>query len=162
MLFGDGSYDPKNRIENNTNYIPSYQSVNSTHPTNSYVTDDYFALLDDNEGLFNNDLVDIGIGRLPVSTLTEANILVDKIEQYYKMSSFGSWRNDIVFVADDGDSGDGNTHMWQADSLANHISDNYEEINIQKIYLDNYAQESTPGGPRSEDTQNAINNNYYY
>ncbi|MEC9209320.1 MAG: type IX secretion system sortase PorU [Bacteroidota bacterium] len=158
LLFGDGSYDPKNRIEDNTNYILTYQSANSTDPTLSYVTDDYFGLLDDNEGLFNNDLVDIGIGRFPVSTLSEANILVDKVVQYYKISSFGNWRNDIAFIADDGDSKDGNTHMWQADSLANIVADNYEEINIQKIYLDNYEQESTPGGPRSEDTQNAINN----
>ena len=158
LLFGDGSYDPKNRIENNTNYIPTFQSANSTHPTESYVTDDYFGLLNDNEGLFNNDLVDIGIGRFPVSTLSEANILVDKVAQYYKISSLGTWRNDVAFIADDGDSNDGNTHMWQADSLANYIADNYEEINIQKIYLDNYYQESTAGGPRSPDTQNAINN----
>jgi hypothetical protein len=158
LLFGDGSYDPKDRIANNTNYIPTYQSENSTHPTLTHVTDDYFALLDDNEGLFSNDLVDIGVGRFPVSTLVQANILVDKVEQYYAKESFGSWRNDIVFVADDGDSKDGNTHMWQADSLANIVADNYQDININKIYLDNYLQESTPGGPRSEATQNAINN----
>ena len=63
-----------------------------------------------------------------------------------------------MFIADDGDAKDGNTHMWQADSLANIIAGNYDEINIKKIYLDNYQQESTPGGPRSEETQNAINN----
>jgi len=158
LLFGDGSYDPKNRIENNTNYIPTYQSLNSTHPILSYVTDDYFGLLDEHEGLFNDDLVDIGIGRLPVATLLEANALVHKMEQYYSMSSFGSWRNDVVFIADDGDASDGNTHMWQADSLANYVADHYDEINIKKIYLDNYEQESTPGGPRSMDAQNAINN----
>ena len=159
LLFGDGSYDPKTRITNNTNYIPTYQSLNSTHPTLSYVTDDYFGLLDDHEGLFNDDLVDIGVGRFPVSTLSEANILVDKVERYYEVSSFGSWRNDVVFIADDGDALDGNTHMWQADSLANHVADHYDEINIKKIYLDNYVQESTPGGPRSVSAQNAINNN---
>ncbi len=158
LLFGDGSYDPKDRIENNTNFIPTYQSENSTHPTQSYVTDDYFGLFDEEEGLFNNDLVDIGIGRLPSKTLLEANILVDKIERYYSILSFGSWRNDVVFIADDGDAKDGNTHMWQADSLANIIADNYDEINIKKIYLDNYQQEATPGGPRSEDAQHAINN----
>ena len=158
LLFGDGSFDPKDRIQNNTNYIPTYQSENSVHPVYSYVTDDFFGLLDPNEGEFKNDLVDIGVGRFPVSTLSEANILVDKIEQYYKQSSFGSWRNDIAFIADDGDALDANLHMWQSDTLANHIDDNYEEINIQKIYLDNYEQESTPAGPRSEATQNAINN----
>ncbi len=158
LLFGDGSYDPKNRVPFNTNYIPTYQSLNSTHPTLSYVTDDYFALLDDDEGMFMNDLVDIGVGRFPVSNLAEANGLVDKVEQYYAKESFGSWRNDIAFIADDGDSKDGNTHMWQADSLANFVADNYKNININKIYLDNYLQESTPGGPRSETTNNAINN----
>ena len=158
LLFGDGSYDPKNRIPNNTNYIPTYQSQNSTNPTRTYVTDDYFGLLDENEGLFSNDLVDIGIGRFPVSSISEANILVDKVQQYYSKDSFGSWRNDIVFIADDGDANDGNTHMWQADSLSNYVFDNYSDINIAKIYLDNYLQEATPGGPRSEATQNAINN----
>ena len=156
LLFGDGSYDPKDRISNNTNYIPTYQSLNSTHPIRTHVTDDYFALLDSTEGLFLNDLIDIGVGRLPASTLAEANILVDKIERYYSEESFGSWRNDIAFVADDGDALDANTHMWQADSLANHIDDNHPDINIKKIYLDNYPQESTPGGPRSDAAQQAI------
>tara|TARA_B110000240_G_scaffold89993_1_gene102192 strand:+ start:115 stop:3495 length:3381 start_codon:yes stop_codon:yes gene_type:complete len=158
LLFGDGSYDPKNRVTDNTNFIPTYQSLNSTHPVYSYVTDDYFGLLDDNEGEFNNDLVDIGIGRFPVSTLSEANLLVAKVQNYYSKNSFGSWRNDIVFIADDGDANDGNTFMRDSDSLANIVADNYKNININKIYLDNYLQESTPGGPRSEATNNAINN----
>ena len=158
LLFGDGSYDPKNRVTDNTNFIPTYQSLNSTHPIYSYVTDDYFGLLDDNEGEFNNDLVDIGIGRFPASSLSQANVLVDKVQRYYAKESFGSWRNDIVFIADDGDAKDGNTHMWQADSLANIVADNYKNININKIYLDNYLQESTPGGPRSTSANNAINN----
>ena len=158
LLFGDGSYDPKNRISNNTNFIPTYQSFNSTSPTTSYVTDDYFGLLDDSEGLFINDLIDIGIGRFPVSTQEEAEILVDKVEYYYSQFSFGSWRNDIVFIADDGDANDQNIHMWQADSLANIVDDNYQDLNISKIYLDNYYQESTPAGPRSQSAQDAINN----
>ena len=57
LLFGDGSYDNKNRISNNTNFIPTYQSVNSLHPTLSYVTDDFYAVLDDNDGDFINDLI---------------------------------------------------------------------------------------------------------
>lgn len=158
LLFGDGSYDHKNRVLNNTNYIPTYQSLNSTHPTLTYVTDDYFGLLDENEGLFINDLVDIGIGRLPVSNITDASNMVDKIERYYDKESFGAWRNDIVFIADDGDASDGNIHMSQADSLSNIVANNYKEINISKIYLDSYLQESTPGGPRSSATQSAINN----
>ena len=47
--------------------------------------------------------------------------------------------------------------MWQADSLANIIDDNVQNFNINKIFLDNYNQISTPGGPRSPDAQTAIN-----
>ena len=42
LLFGDGSYDPKNRTEDNTNFIVTYQSDRSLDRTKSYVTDDYF------------------------------------------------------------------------------------------------------------------------
>ena len=87
LLFGDASYDPLSRILSNTNFVPSFQSNNSVSPTQSYVTDDYFGLLDDSEGNFANDLVDIGIGRFPVKTLTEANDMVDKVKNYN-----GKWR----------------------------------------------------------------------
>ena len=159
LLFGDGSFfDNKDRINNNTNFIPTYQSVNSLHPTLSYVTDDFYAVLDDNDGDFINDLIDIGIGRLPVKNTDEANDMVNKVELYYNQDAFGDWRNTITFVADDGDAKDGNLHMNQANNLANYVDTNYKNININKIYLDNYLQESTPGGPRSPDAQNAINN----
>jgi hypothetical protein len=156
LLFGDASYDPLSRISSNTNFVPSFQSNNSVSPTQSYVTDDYFGLLDDTEGNFANDLVDIGIGRFPVQTLTEANDMVDKVKNYNGKMAIGDWRNKVTFIADDGDADDGNTHMWQADSLANIIDDNYKNINIKKIYLDAFTQESTPGGPRSPDAQKAI------
>ena len=81
LLFGDGSYDNKDRINNNTNFIPTYQSVNSLHPTLSYVTDDFYAVLDDNDGDFINDLIDIGIGRLPVKNTDEANEFKTKLEE---------------------------------------------------------------------------------
>ncbi len=156
LLFGDASYDPLSRILSNTNFVPSFQSNNSVSPTQSYVTDDYFGLLDDSEGNFANDLVDIGIGRFPVKTLTEANDMVDKVKNYNGKMAIGDWRNKVTFIADDGDADDGNTHMWQADSLANIIDDNYKKINIKKIYLDAFTQEATPGGPRSPDAQKAI------
>ena len=50
LLFGDGSYDPKSRISGNTNQIPCFQSLNSLQPIVSYVSDDFFGLLDDGEG----------------------------------------------------------------------------------------------------------------
>ena len=57
LLFGDASYDPKNRLPNNTNFIVSFQSPTPHNATTinelySYVTDDYFAVLDDQEVFF--------------------------------------------------------------------------------------------------------------
>ena len=95
---------------------------------------------------------------MPIKNTDEANDMVKKVELYYNQDAFGDWRNTITFVADDGDAKDGNLHMNQANNLANYVDTNYKNININKIYLDNYLQESTPGGPRSPDAQNAINN----
>jgi len=50
LLYGDGSYHNKGTDVNNTNFILTYQSVNSLSPVSSFVTDDFFGLLDDNEG----------------------------------------------------------------------------------------------------------------
>ena len=45
------SYDPKDRLSNNTNFVITYQSTNSYSPLNTFSTDDYFGYLDDDEGL---------------------------------------------------------------------------------------------------------------
>jgi hypothetical protein len=147
LLFGDGSFDHKDIIEDNTNIVPTYQTPNSLHPVTSYTSDDFFGYLDDGEGDMANDMLDIGIGRLPVATLEEAKVAVDKIIHYGTADEavMKPWRNVITFVADDGD---GNSHLNQADNLAAFVSQNYLEYNIEKIYFDAYRQVTTPGGKR--------------
>ena len=75
LLFGDASFDYKNRVVNNTNLIPAYQSKIFLDPLSTYTSDDFFAFLDDNEdinsGLVTN-LLDIGIGRVPAKNNEEA------------------------------------------------------------------------------------------
>ena len=156
LIIGDASYDPKDRIPNNTNFVITYQSANSVSPLNTFATDDYFGYLDENEGLLQGDLIDIGIGRLPAKTSSEANNMVDKIINYSSRESMGEWRNISSFIADDGDDSDGNIHMIQAESLANIVDDNYNNFNFDKFYVDAYNQESTPIGQRSPDCRNAI------
>ncbi len=145
LLFGDASYDYKDVLTGNTNLVPTYQSNNVTAPTTSHVTDDYFGLLDPNEGESISHKVDIGIGRLPVQTTAEATNAVAKIKRYYEKSTFGAWRNITAFVADDED---GNLHNRDCDKLALYVDTNYAEYNVDKIYFDTYKQESTPGGKR--------------
>jgi len=156
LLFGDASYDPKDRMNNNSNFIPVYLSPESLHPVTSYVTDDFFGCIDNNEGGLTADVLDIGVGRLPVQTVAEAEMAVDKIIHYATDTEKvnGDWRNVISFVADDGD---GNSHMMQADELARMIDTAYRNYNVDKIFLDAYNQISTPGGQRVPDATAAIN-----
>ncbi|NCC72812.1 MAG: type IX secretion system sortase PorU [Sphingobacteriia bacterium] len=155
LLFGDASYDYKNIMSNNSNFVPAFQSENSIHFTNSWATDDYFGYLDPNEGTGLNDLVDIGIGRLVVQTVDEAQMAIDKIIHYATSpEAFGSWRNAVTFVADDEN---GNSHLNQAEQLAVFIDTTYKNYNVDKIYIDAYLQESTTGGQRYPSVNQAIN-----
>jgi hypothetical protein len=156
LLFGDASYDYKQRKQNNTNFVPSYESPESLDPVDSYVTDDYFVLLDDNEGQGTLGTLDLGVGRLPVMNETEAMEAIDKILHYCSESDTvkHDWRNILAFVADDGD---GNLHMTQVEEMTTLIGTSHPVYNIDKIYLDAYPQVSTPGGQRSPEVNNTIN-----
>lgn len=154
LLIGDASYDFKDRIPENTNFVPSYQSANSTNLGSVYVTDDFFGLLDDWDGDFSGDSLDLAIGRIPVQTASEAAQMVAKIKSYYSKSTMGSWRNDICFVADDEDS---NTHIDDTEDLARSVSRAYPNFNQKKIYFDAYVQEASAGGSRYPDVERRLN-----
>lgn len=156
LLFGDASYDYKDYLTGNSNFVPTFQSVESLHPVNSFATDDFFACIDDAEGGLSTDVVDLGVGRLVVQTADQAKNAVDKIIHYATATTkvHGDWRNVIAFVADDGD---GNEHMRQADQLATMIDTTFYNYNTEKIFLDAYPQISTPGGQRIPDANLAIN-----
>lgn len=169
LLMGDGSYDPKSRIGGNTNFITTFQSDNSISLISSYTSDDFFGMLDDNEGsLSTSDLIDIGIGRIPVRDATDARLMVDKIITYETPGTIndqtfcagtnsirlGDWRNTLCFVADDQDS---NLHFRQSERISNTVQSNQPVYNIDKIILDAYKQQSTPGGQRYPDVNDAIN-----
>ncbi len=156
LMMGDASYVFKNPTSGGTNYVPSFQSINSVDPVNSHVSDDYFGLLDDTEGLWrvpSTDRMDVAIGRFPVQTLEEAQAIVDKVESYYSAATFKDWRNKIVFVGDDED---GVVHMSQADDLSKLVDLKGKEFNTQKIYLDAYQQQSTASGARYPDVTNDL------
>lgn len=174
LLFGDASYDYKDRLPDNTNYVPTYESIQSLSPTISYASDDYFGLLDPEEGQWASsasDALDIGIGRFVVRTIEDARVVVDKIYRYEELgiasldathtcedgtvlASSPDWRNRIVFMADDEDN---NMHFNQAEQLANLVDTMYPEYNLTKIYFDAYVQESTPGGQRYPEANRSLN-----
>ncbi len=158
LLMGDGSFDYKNinQLEENHNYIPVYETLNSFDPIFAFPTDDYYALLSDNEGNSLRGGLDIATGRLPVRSATEAEALVQKIIHYETSpSTLGDWRNNLTFTADDEDS---NTHLNQADRIATQVDTSYQNLNLKKIYMDAFEQVSLAGGGSYPAANQAINN----
>lgn len=154
LLMGKGSYDYKDRIERNTNFVPTYESRNSLAPLATYSSDDYFAFLENDEGNWGefptqNHTLDVGVGRLPVKTLAEAKSVVDKIIYYdTHKNGYGRWRKDIAFVGDDGNNADNFTssHQSQANAMAESIELSYPEFDTKKIFLGKYVKTVKPNG----------------
>ncbi|HWR34195.1 MAG TPA: type IX secretion system sortase PorU, partial [Chitinophagaceae bacterium] len=161
LLFGDASYDYKDRIKSNTNLVPAYENNFSLDPLSTYTSDDFFGFLDDNEDINSGamvNLLDIGIGRIPAQNSEQAKNIVDKIESYYSSKSFGPWRNNLTFIADDEDN---NLHFQDAEIITGTAASTGFVFNQQKIYLDAFQQETGPGGSRYPQANQASNNQIY-
>jgi hypothetical protein len=154
LLFGKGSYDFKERVPQNTNYVTTYESRNSLHPLQTFSSDDYFGFLENAEGNWGEDpaqnhTLDIGVGRLPVTSVDNARGIVDKIIRYdTDKKAFGYWRKRIVFVADDGSTDDGFTslHQYQANQLAEFIEGLGIGADTRKLFMGSYAKTVQPNG----------------
>jgi hypothetical protein len=150
-LFGDASYDFKNRIINNTNVVPIYHSLNSnTSGESSFASDDFFGLMDPSEGNVTSFFggIDIAVGRMLVNDTKQADEMVNKVIEYHDLKSYGSWRNNFVLVSDDSDIPADASLQNRQNSLANTISLQKPFLNVNKILLDSYAQEASAGGSR--------------
>lgn len=162
LLFGDASFDYKDRIPNNTNYVPTYESNESTNINNFFTVDDYFGFLDDSEDIGNFGIIntlDIGIGRIPVASPEAAGQAVDKIINYTSPASLGPWRISNTFIGDNEDNaGD---HLMDAEAAAATVNAAAPFSNDTKIYLDNLPFISTPAGPRCPDANKAINDRIF-
>ena len=143
LLFGDCAWD--NRMKSSAwrtyspnDYLLCYQSENSYSDTHSYCWEDYFGLMDDGEGLSpTRDVPDLGIGRFPVTTESQARIMVDKTIAHLQRANAGEWRNKIIIMGDDGDN---NVHMKDANRVADRIMDNSPDLELHKIMWDNYTR----------------------
>lgn len=155
LLFGDGTYDNKNLGDY---LIPTFESEKSYETLDTYVSDDFFGLMDDNEGAnINNtaaEIIDIGVGRIPAGDVTQAQTAVDKIRMYASKEAYGDWRNQGAFIADDEDF---NTHISDANTAADYYGTAEKKSNIDKIYLDAYQQQSAAGGTTYPAVNEAIN-----
>jgi hypothetical protein len=152
LLFGDGHFDYKNILTTTRNWIPPYETVNSIQQIQTYTTDDYFAILTP-----GSPRVTVRIGRLPIRSVEEARILVNKIIRYETSAPFDPWRSRITFVADDGLTStrdDGNIHTYQADQLATSFTP--VSFDKRKIYIVEYPTVIGSLGRRKPDANKAI------
>ena len=155
LLFGDGHYDYRNLGSGDdlavfANWIPPYETEESFHPIESYTSDDYFGLLDADEGIWEwpgnsrlvgRERVDIGIGRFPVQTPEEAAAMVAKIKHYEDPATYGSWRKQYLLVADDAYNAQRavkehipDLHTQNTDVVAELLAREYPQIDLHKVY----------------------------
>ncbi|MBC7651225.1 MAG: type IX secretion system sortase PorU, partial [Deinococcales bacterium] len=161
LLFGNASFDYKNRISANTNLVPCYENRNSLDPLATYTSDDFFGLLDDADDIDNTtnvSFLDIGIGRIPATTIKDATTMVDKIINYHSKQAFGAWRNTATFIADDKDN---NTHLNDAELITANAAIAAKNINQNKLYLDAFPLVSNSSGGRYPDVNTAIINQLF-
>lgn len=148
LLFGRGLYDNR-KVSSDAqlcNYplLLTYQSPRSENETYSYTCDDFFTYLEDDATSKNStNLMSIGVGRFPVKSTEEANIVVEKLYQYVNKPNYGAWRNQAIIVADDGNSG---AHMRQAESVASYWMEDKPDLFINKVYIDAFTEVNTSIG----------------
>lgn len=150
-LFGDASYDFKDRIINNTNVVPIYHSLNSsTTGESSFASDDFFGLMDLSEGNITSYFggIDIAVGRMLVNNAKQADEMVNKVIEYHDLKSYGNWRNNLVLISDDSDVSSDATLQNRQNILADAIALEKPFLNVNKILLDSYIQEASAGGPK--------------
>ncbi|WP_053972918.1 type IX secretion system sortase PorU [Polaribacter dokdonensis] len=158
-FFGDSSYDYKDRVPANNNIVPVKLSTISFNLASSYVTDDFFVMLEDNEGTMSTShTIDVVSSRIPVATIAEASVVVDKILSYYSKEAIGDWRNTITLLADDIDVVGEEVIEQGVESIADEIKDNKPVFNVNKIYADAFVQQNSSGGERYPEVNEAITN----
>lgn len=163
LLFGDGTFDNKNILGYNNNYIPTYQSA-SEYRNVGYVftSDDVLACLSDYAENRVYDTLMIGVGRFPVNDTKDAEILVDKAKRYMLKQDLlenedGDWRNFVMLSSDDADDMSEMYFIDNAEHIYKQIDQTQPYINIQKVYQDAYKEYTSSAGATYPDASKAIN-----
>lgn len=157
LLMGDGTYDNRKLLPSSgPSLLLTYQAANSIKETDAYATDDYFGYLNNEDGLIDeNGTMLIGVGRLPVANIDEAEGVVNKIIRYMDNKSYGRWKQQMLFLADDGDNG---MHTTTAEAGAERARIKNPDFIVNKLYLDAYPQEVNASGESYPLAKNRLDN----
>jgi Peptidase family C25/FlgD Ig-like domain len=160
LLFGDGSFDPKNNTNAvvNQDFVPVWETETSLSPIYAYPSDDFFSLLSPNEGGELDGPAEIAVGRIPCNTAAEADAVVRKIIAYEREpQTLGDWHLRLLYMADD----DEPYHIDQAEDLSEASEQEESWFNVDKVYFDAYQRVATSSEKRIPDAKAAINANIF-
>jgi len=152
LYFGDASYDYKNILGAGRNWVPTYETPESDYQIFTYGYDDFYAYLEPGDVA----TVTLAQGRIPVRSIAEARLAVDRIIQYESSSPFGAWKNLITITSDDRDIDgqlDAAENPEQAESLSTFVPRLY---NVRKIYEDDYPTVIASTGRTKPEVRQAI------
>lgn len=149
LLMGDPHYDFRNTLGRGAQvFVPTYEGYFDDGLANSlyspqFGSDDFYGYLDDPMDGQPDWGLDLFIGRFPVRTGSEAEIVVEKMRSYESASADGPWKGRVTLVADDicqGTNPDNLTflHMTQTEALPPTLP---EVFQIDKIYLYEFGTE---------------------
>ncbi len=158
LILGKGTFDYKQKLGGRPNLVPIYSSRESLNPLTTFSSDDYFGLIDWGQGEWEesregDELMQIGVGRLPAINFTEANEMVEKIIRYEKTTIRNPKSYTVTFVADDADN---NIHIRDAEAHAAYLNENHPEFHLNKLYLDRFEQERSGTSQSSPQAKSAL------
>ncbi|NVJ85149.1 MAG: type IX secretion system sortase PorU [Algoriphagus sp.] len=151
LFLGKGTFDYKGKLGGRPSIVPTYSSRNSLNPLTTFSSDDFFGLLEFGQGEWvesqeGDEMLSIGVGRLPVINRREAELVVNKLIDYESTPSFGKWKRNFTLFADDGDN---NIHLRDAESHATTLGEKAQAYFQEKLYLDRFEQIEENGNQRS-------------
>ena len=163
LLFGDGTYDNKNILGFNNNYIPTFQAQGSFSTGGEvYTSDDVLACLRDDAINSVYDSLFVGVGRITANDTAEAYSIVEKCRRYMiredlRIGEDGEWRNCVMLTSDDADVAAELYFINNAENIYYQIDETQPTLNIQKVYSDAYKEYTSSSGATYPDATKAIN-----
>ena len=167
LLYGDGAYDNRfvsdvwKRVDSQ-NFLLTYQSEESAVEYSTYVSDDYFGFLSDadEELSMKSKKINLGIGRFPVRTDAQAKNILAKTIAYMDNKTLGDWKNNLVWIADDGTARDGysdyDDYMRAAEEVTKNLEAEHPEFINNKVYLDAFQKKTVAGKGTYPDARNKL------
>jgi hypothetical protein len=145
LFFGDANMDYKYHASTTVDHVPTFLHDVLSRYEETFATDEWFAHMDISDQSPGYGVGDIGIGRLPASSSSEANAMVDKVIAYETQAPYGDWRNKVVLVADDEGPVGHSCEPWfnnQSEFITYRNMPQY--VDVQKIYLTDYPSLAGP------------------